>query len=118
MLLGIVGVLSLAATIMPTNSVEVSWNAGPSGPVPYQVASHPTMYPSTPADSPYGYAPVPYAPSSFPAAQPAKVPSLGPMTLPPALPVDPKSKPTEKAEPMPEVKPETKPEMKSDAKPE
>jgi hypothetical protein len=123
MLLGVCGVLSIAASMMPSESVYVTWSASPAGPVPYQVAAQPADYPTaTPMvgplpSSPYGTVAPPMT-GGQPVSQQPLPPAL-PAALPPELPaVKPSAIPEIKAEPKAEPKAEstleTKPELKSE----
>jgi hypothetical protein len=106
MLFGVVGLLSVLAEVIPSETVEVSWTA------PVQGMPQPIGYPPTAMLPP----PMP-TPQSFPMPvdgqwQPA--PPSYPAMLPPAPPVPPA--PPQKA--MPVVEPVTKPDTKQTAKPE
>jgi hypothetical protein len=128
MLVGLVGLLSVASSIESPNTVEVSWNAGPAAPPQYaQPGTMPTMPTMQPVPSPYGspvpaYAPMPMtAPSNYPPPEswstPPQLPSAplppGPAPRKPEAATEPR-----KAEPKLEAKPEAKPEAKLEALPE
>lgn len=104
LLIGIVGVLSLGATLLPAEHVQVTWNAGPNVPPP-TLNSPPPDY-----ASPYGTplpmtAPAPgFAP--MPAPQGWNGEPQKPQLLPPAsLPAQPAREPAETSKPKAEPEP-------------
>lgn len=89
MLIGLVGLLTLMAQFTSSQTVEVTWNAGPAGPVPYQVAQQPYGYPAMlPPTQPLSPAPPPALPPVKPEAgmkaEPATTAELKPTLKQPA----------------------------------
>lgn len=108
MLIGFVGAISLLATVMPAETVQVTWNATttPVGAVPCAAPGCPMPM----MVSPYGYAmPAPLPPGGQPAFSAPPLPAAYPVA---ELAAQPKAEPTTKPEA------EAKPEPKSEPKPE
>lgn len=107
MLIGFVGAVSLLATVMPAETVQVTWNATtPVGAVPCAAPGCPMPM----MVSPYGYAmPAPLPPGGQPTYSAPSLPAAYPGT---ELAAQPKAEPTTKPEA------EAKPEPKSEPKPE
>ena len=104
LLIGCVGAVSLIATVMPAETVQVTWNATtPVGAVPCAAPGCPMQM----MVSPYGYAlPAPLPPGGQPTYSAPSLPAAYPGT---ELAAQPKAEPTTKPEA--EAKPEPKPEL-------
>jgi hypothetical protein len=105
LLIGCVGAVSLLATVMPAETVQVTWNASttPVGAVPCAAPGCPMPM----MVSPYGYAmPAPLPPGGQPTYSAPSLPAAYPGT---ELAAQPKAEPTTKPEA--EAKPEPKPEL-------
>lgn len=111
MLIGFVGVVSLVATVMPSETVQVTWNATPAGGGPYYAAPQPIGYPMPPGmiAPPHGFVAPPPAPQTGWSCQPLPA---APSAIPAAqLAAQPKPEPAPKLEAQEESQPEPKPEL-------